>query len=138
RPRISPRVALRGRYARGKVESLHRRAPVECCENFGARLRTERDDAAHHSSSSQVFCETSSVNFFENWNLRVAKPRVEVPLRSPIREGIRELANDDACYLRTSGFGIGRVDAIIPDHRRGHDDDLSAIGRIAERLLIAA
>src|SRR5438105_11665664 len=57
RPRISPGVALRGRYPRGEVESFHRRTGVERCENLGGRLRAEREHAAQHSNSSQAFGE---------------------------------------------------------------------------------
>ena len=40
----------------------------------------------------------------------------------------------------TCGFpdsGSSRVHAVVPDHRRGHDDDLIAVRRIGEHFLVA-
>ena len=50
----------------------------------------------------------------------------------------RELAHHHTGNLGCAGFGIGGIHAVVPDHRRGHHDDLRPIRGVGEDLLVSA
>src|SRR5688572_6104647 len=84
-----------------------------------------------------MFREPTRINFFENWYLRSAQPTSQVAGGAPTRVRARELTHDGAGDLRTRGFRILAVDAVVANHWRGHHDDLPAVGWIGEDFLIA-
>ena len=81
--------------------------------------------------------EAPSINLFESWHLSVLEPREQIALGAPVRIRSREFSSNDARDLRLRRFGIGRVHPVVPDHRRRHDDRLTAIRWIGEHLLVA-
>src|SRR5207247_7196804 len=70
--------------------------------------------------------------------LRAREPVYQRTRRAPVRGRRRQLAHHDADDARAVRFDVFGIDAVIADHRRGHDDDLAEIGGVSEDLLISA
>ena len=50
---------------------------------------------------------------------------------------LRELADDQALDIRTRGFVVFGIGAVIADFRIGENNNLAAVGRVGENFLIA-
>src|SRR4029077_7932764 len=56
--------------------------------------------------------------------------------RAKIAGTLAQLTDDKTAQVDLAAFGIGRIDAIIADLRISHRDDLSAVRRIGQNLLV--
>ncbi len=59
-------------------------------------------------------------------------------LRAPVGTGPGKFADDQALDVRTGGFVVFGVGAVVADFRIGEDYNLAAVGRIGENFLIAS
>ena len=65
---------------------------------------------------------------------KTVSDRLLAPL---VREAVRKVARGETRDLNPRGFHVRSVEAVIADVRGGHHDDLPAVGRVRQRLLIA-
>ena len=56
---------------------------------------------------------------------------------APIGRSGAELADDKTTDVRACRLAVERIDAVIPDLRIGHRDDLATIRRVGDHLLIS-
>ena len=61
----------------------------------------------------------------------------DVSLAPRVREAVREVPCREARDLDPVRLDVLVVQAVVPDVRRRHDDDLAAVGRVGQRLLVA-
>ena len=57
-------------------------------------------------------------------------------VRTPVAHHGRKFANDKSGDVRTPGFDVLIVDAVVPDERIGHRDDLALVRWIGQDFLI--
>ncbi len=73
---------------------------------------------------------------FDHGDAGRGQPVVQAPGGAPVRRVAGELAHHDAASPAAAPTPCPPVDAVVPDHRRGHHHDLAEVARIGERLLI--
>jgi len=70
-------------------------------------------------------------------DLAVRQPVFEFAGGPVVARDVRQFAHDEAAHEHVARFKVALVDAVVPDQRVGHRDDLPGIGRVGEHLLVA-
>src|SRR6266550_7626748 len=125
------------RGATREVEPVHRRAGGERRAHVVGRLLAGGRDPAHRAARADVTRELAGVHVGDEGHLRAGQPLGEGAGGAPVRRLDRQFPYYDAGHARPVRFDIVGVDAVVPDHRRGHDDELAEIGGVGEDLLVA-
>src|ERR1700730_4839459 len=97
-----------------------------------------RHHAAHHAVVAQVPYQCPRINLRQHGNLELFEILFRDLLRAPVGTGPRKLADDQALDIRTRGFIVFGVGAVVADFGIGENYNLAAVGRVGENFLIAS
>src|SRR6185437_10535944 len=78
-----------------------------------------RDHATHHAVIAQVAHESTRVDIGKDRDLELFEILLGNLLRAPVRTDPRKLAHDEALNVRTGGFVVVAVGAVVSDLRVG-------------------
>ena len=81
--------------------------------------------------------QRARVDLGEHGNLVALEKFLGNLLRAPVGADARELAHDQPFDIRTRGFVVVGVGAVIADFRIGEDYDLAGVRRVGEDFLVA-
>ena len=96
------------------------------------------DHAAHHAVVAQMPHQRPRIDLRQHRNLELFEIFFRDLLRAPVGADSRKLAHDQALDIRTRGFVVFGVGAVVADFRIGENYNLAAVGRIGENFLIAS
>ena len=97
-----------------------------------------RDHAAHHAVVAQVPHQRARIDLRQHRNLELFEIFFRDLLRAPVGADPGKLADDQALDIRTRGFVVFGVGAVVADFRIGENYNLAAVGRVGENFLIAS
>ena len=81
--------------------------------------------------------ECPGVEALDADNAVLLQPFLQAILRTPITGTFAAFFDNEPFDLRSHRFEVSLIDAIIPDQRIGHGDDLTFVGWIGQHFLVA-
>ena len=133
---VGPGVAAGGRDLADVVHAFHRRGAAGGL-NGPSSVELRRQAGAHRTERAEVLGQCAGVDVLDPENAVFRKIVGQRLIRAPIRRDVAELADHEAADVRAGGFIVVGVDAVVPDLRVGHRDDLAAVGGVGDDFLIA-
>ena len=98
--------------------------------------RLSREKAVQRAAHAELLGERACINALDAGNTVLLKVVAERPIRAPVADDRRQLADDEARGVRPPRLDVLRVHAVVADERVGHRHDLALVGRVGENLLI--
>ena len=100
--------------------------------------RLARDDApAQHAVHAHMPRQRAGVHAAKPGHALLVQIAVERLFAFPVARRVAQLRDHEALHIYAHALAVDRVDAHVSDQRVGHADDLPAVGRVGQRLLIA-
>ena len=91
----------------------------------------------HHAGGAQLLRERTSVDAVDARDAILREPGAQVGRGAPVGDDGRKVADDETSDVRTGGFEVVFIDAVVADLRGRHGDDLAEVGRVGEDFLVA-
>ena len=126
----------RGDFLR-QVGAIHLRNRARLGDQLVGVGLQRRDHAAHDAVVAQMAHQRARVDLAEHGNLVALQILFRDLLRAPVGADARELAHDQPFDIRTRGFVVVGVGAVIADFRVGENYDLPSVGGVGENFLVA-
>jgi hypothetical protein len=95
------------------------------------------DDPPHGPEGPKAARQCARVHALNGQDAIVAEVITERIRRCEIAVAVGEFPADEPGDLDAPGLGVVGIDAIVADHRGGHDEDLPGVGGVGQGLLIA-
>jgi hypothetical protein len=133
-------VGLGRRDRAREVEARHLGAAaheLELLARGEQRVGAREDAGAHGPGRADVAGDRTRVDAADADDARRREVVVEAPLRAEVRHDAGGVAHDEAGDPDLRGLHVLVVHARVADVRRGHEHDLSGVGGVGERLLVA-
>ena len=135
--RLAPLVALGAGDARHEIEAVHLRRRAHALEHRLDLGDVRRDRAAHRALVAQHAGQRAGVDAVDAGDADLRRASRQRRLGAPARGDRRQLADREPGARDAPRLEVLAVDADVADLRRGHHDDLPAVRRIADDLLVA-
>ncbi len=103
----------------------------------GLVQRRREHAAAHRALVADVAHQRARVDSRDRRDAAVAQPREPAALGAGRVLAVDPLAHHHRPRVDAVGLHRLRGDAVVPDQRVGEDDDLAAVARVGDRLLVA-
>src|ERR1022692_5175168 len=121
----------------GEIGAIHLRNGARLGDEFVGVGFQGGDHAAHHAVSTQMANQSAGVDLAHHGNLVALEIVLSNLLRPPVGADARKLAHDQSLDVRTRGFVVVGVGAVIADFGIGENYDLPGVGGIGEDFLVA-
>jgi hypothetical protein len=132
-----PDVGFAGCDLLHEVAALHWSAAGSELHSLVRAQHLAGDDGSHGAAGSEMLRQCACINTLNAGDVPFLEPRAEILSATPVTGHRAKLLDNKAAHMRTLTFEVERIHAVVPDLRVGHRDNLTAIRRIGEHLLIA-
>jgi hypothetical protein len=117
-------------------EAFHLRARARLLHELVRVRALGRETAAHRALVAQVAGERARVDTGESGQVLLREQRIEGPGRAPVARDLAEIATHHALRPQARTLPVLVVHAVVADQRVREHQDLAAIGRVREDLLV--
>src|SRR6266550_1122728 len=131
-----PFVGLAGGDLGDEIRADHRRVVPEALDDRGRVGAGRGDGPPHRPCRAEVAREAAGVDLGDRGDAPLPEVVVQALLASPRRPRYGQVADDEAGDVGPGAFGVDAVEPVVADVGIGHRDDLAAVRRVGEDLLV--
>ena len=135
--RLRPGCFCFGHHLADKIAAHEGRGRPRHGYEFPGIEYLAREHARHGAADAQPADERPRIDAGDAHDTRPGQIVTERARGGEVARDPAGLADHEARHLEPAAFDVGRVHAVVADLRRGHRENLTAIGGVGEDLLIA-